>query len=252
MSTYKALVRLDFTPTAELPVAMHTNLEVAELVALLRRHGISPDEARANSSRSAVPTAAALSSSAAAGTNAANPPAPANEPEEAPSGRSSTQYECWLTMIFRRDWLRPLYQLSCPNRALRCPRRCCCRQRGSGCCSGCWCWRRQRGSCCRRRQPCSRCTCRLVKPLSLSTLVRCHPRSPSWRDLRKVVSIVAGPRRLPTLIYNSRDPTIKDLTNGVPDWTAVRFSTEAQARRRYAEEESAGRVMTFVDPPPTD
>lgn len=139
MSTYKALVRLDFTPTAELPVAMHTNLEVAELVALLRRHGISPDEARANSSRSAVPTAAALSSSAAAGTNAANPPAPANEPEEAPSGRSSTQYECWLTMIFRRDWLRPLYQLSCPNRALRCPRRCCCRQRGSGCCSGCWC-----------------------------------------------------------------------------------------------------------------
>ncbi|KAF4599751.1 hypothetical protein EYR40_006850 [Pleurotus pulmonarius] len=183
---------------------MHTNLEVAELVALLRRHGISPDEARANSSRSAVPTAAALSSSAAAGTNAANPPAPANEPEEAPS-----------------DEIGFVHCTNCHAQIAL------------------------------YAAPAAAAAANVAPAAGAANPVPVAPVVSSSRSLSPRWYAVTRGRQV-GVIYARWDPTIKDLTNGVPDWTAVRFSTEAQARRRYAEEESAGRVMTFVDPPPTD
>ncbi|KAF4590566.1 hypothetical protein EYR38_009868 [Pleurotus pulmonarius] len=71
-------------------------------------------------------------------------------------------------------------------------------------------------------------------PANIAPMSSRRSLSPRW------YSVTAA--RQVGVMYAVWDPVVKDLVNGVHDWRAVKFSTEGEARHHYNEEQAAGRI----------
>ncbi|KAF9487345.1 hypothetical protein BDN71DRAFT_1436927 [Pleurotus eryngii] len=171
---------------------MHANMNVAELVALLQSHGISlPEKAQAasetaNSSTSSVATAAALSSSAAAATTHANTAMPAIEPMEAPADK--------IGFIRCTNCLTQLALYAADADALG-------------------------------DNEVENAPAAANVALAAANVVPVAPAILSNRSLSPRWYAVICAHQV-GVMYARWDPIVKDLVDGVPHWTAVRYHTK--------------------------